>query len=415
MASEKTTDSQAQIVEQTNRQKGLPAFRLERYFSKWEFKAPYLLCCSDCEPVLLPELLNLMDPDSRTRWENLQLGYGETRGLPALVDEICTLYESVRPDGVIVGAPQECIYLAMLALLKPGDHVVVTYPGYQSLFQVADSLGCLVDLWEVELGEDGSATFPVDRFQALLRPTTRLAVVNFPHNPTGVLPSQADWSLMVDACRGVGCYLFSDEMYRLLEFDPEARLPSAVDVYDKAITLSGLSKAFGLPGLRIGWLAVQPPCYPILSRVAELKDYTTICNAVPSEALALAALRARETLLRRNLEILTANLRAVGAFMGEFRHVIRYCPPAAGSVAFPRLLAASAAGGDGGGESVEVFCERLVTECGVLLLPASVYSHELSAARGHFRIGLGRQDLPACLEVLRGFLKRTALGSNPTS
>ncbi|GIL55559.1 hypothetical protein Vafri_11112 [Volvox africanus] len=404
MAAETTTDSQAQIVDQTNRQNGLPAFKLERYFSKWEFKAPYLLCCSDCEPVLLPELLNLMDPDSRTRWESLRLGYGETRGLPALVDEICTLYEGVRPDGVIVGAPQECIYLAMLALLKPGDHVVVTYPGYQSLFQVAESLGCQVDLWEVELGEDGSATFDVGRFQALLRPSTKLAVVNFPHNPTGVLLSRADWSLLVDACRRVGCYLFSDEMYRLLEFDPEARLPSAVDAYDKAITLSGLSKAFGLPGLRIGWLAVQPACYPILARVAELKDYTTICNAVPSEALALVALRARETLLRRNLDILETNLRAVGAFMREFGQVFQYCPPAAGSVAFPRLLATSAAGEVGGGESVEAFCERLVTGCGVLLLPASVYGHELSAARGHFRIGLGRRDLPACLEVLRGFL-----------
>ncbi|GLC72796.1 hypothetical protein PLESTF_001294000 [Pleodorina starrii] len=392
-----------------DRRKGLPAFKLERYFAQWEFKAPHLLCCSDCEPVLLPELLALMDADSKARWETLRLSYGETRGLPALVDEICKLYEQVRPEGVIVGAPQECIYLAMMALLQPGDHVVVTYPGYQSLFQIADSLGCQVDLWEVDLGEDGGASFDVAKFKALLRPTTKLAVVNFPHNPTGVLLDAAQWSDLVEACRAVDCYLFSDEMYRLLEFCPTARLPSAVDVYDKAITLSGLSKAFGLPGLRIGWLAVRPPCYPLMARVAELKDYTTICGAVPSEVLALAALRSREALLRRNMDILRANLTAVEAFMSEFEHVFKYRPPAAGSVAFPRLAAPSEDGGvgsgDGGAGGVEAFCERLVNGCGVLLLPGTVYDHGPSSARGHFRIGLGRRDLPECLEKLRGYLR----------
>ncbi|EFJ50513.1 hypothetical protein VOLCADRAFT_88940 [Volvox carteri f. nagariensis] len=351
---ERTLGDPGQGIE---RKSVLPAFKLERYFAKWEFKAPHLLCCSDCEPVLLSELLSLMDGDSRARWEGLRLSYGETRGLPALIEEICKLYEQVRPEGVLVSAPQECIYLAMMALLQPGDHAVVTYPGYQSLYQVAESLGCQVDLWE--------------------------------------------WSQLVAACRGVGCYLFSDEMYRLLEFDPAARLPSAVDVYDKAITLSGLSKAFGLPGLRIGWLAMQPPCYSVLGRAAELKDYTTICNAVPSDVLALAALRSKDALLHRNMTILRSNLSAVESFMGEFDHIFRYRPPAAGSVAFPRLAALAT----DNQESVEEFCERLVNECGVLLLPATVYDHAPSSTGGHFRIGLGRRDLPGCLDVFRSFLR----------
>ncbi|KAG2430784.1 hypothetical protein HYH02_013623 [Chlamydomonas schloesseri] len=382
----------------------LPAFKLERYFAKWEFKAPHLLCCSDCEPLRLLEVLALADAESLRSWENLRLGYGETRGSPELVKEICGLYENVAPEGVIVAAPQECVYLAMTALLRPGDHVVVTYPGYQSLFQVAASMGCEVSMWEVELGEDGSATFDVDKFQALLRPTTRLAVVNFPHNPTGFLPSAGEWARLVAGCRQVGAHLFSDEMYRLMEFDESDRLPSAVDVYDKAITLSGLSKAFGLPGLRIGWLAVQPALHGLMDRVAELKDYTTICNSQPSEALAVMALRGRSSILRRNLDLVAANCAALRAFMDDHPHVFSYCQPRAGSVAFPRLAPAAAAG-----EDVESFCERVVQGCGVLLLPASVYDHGPSAARGHFRIGLGRRDLPQCLAVLREWLREEAL------
>ncbi|PNW88857.1 hypothetical protein CHLRE_01g047850v5 [Chlamydomonas reinhardtii] len=383
----------------------LPAFKLERYFAKWEFTAPHLLCCSDCEPLRLPEVLALADAESLRQWENLRLGYGETRGSPELVKEICGLYDSVSPEGVIVAAPQECVYLAMTALLRPGDHVVVTYPGYQSLFQVAASMGCQVSMWEVELAEDGSAAFDVDKFKALLRPTTRLAVVNFPHNPTGFIPSRHDWGRLVAACREASAVLFSDEMYRLMEFDESDRLPSAVDVYDKAITLSGLSKAFGLPGLRIGWLAVQPALRGLMDRVAELKDYTTICNSQPSEALAVMALRGRATILERNLALVAANCAALRAFMDCFPHVFTYSQPRAGSVAFPRLAPEAAAR-----EDVEAFCDRVVSGCGVLLLPASVYDHGPSAARGHFRIGLGRRDLPKCLEVLGAWLEKEAAG-----
>ncbi|KXZ55065.1 hypothetical protein GPECTOR_3g222 [Gonium pectorale] len=116
------------------------------------------------------------------------------------------MYESVRPAGVIVAAPQECIFLAMRALLKPGDHVVVTYPGYQSLYQVALSMGCQVDRWEAELAEDGGARFDVGAFKALLRPTTHLVVFNIPHNPTGALPSAHEWGQLVEACRGVDAH-----------------------------------------------------------------------------------------------------------------------------------------------------------------------------------------------------------------
>ncbi|GFR48240.1 hypothetical protein Agub_g10102, partial [Astrephomene gubernaculifera] len=317
----------------------LPAFKLERYFARWEFSAPHLLCCSDCEPLPLQELLGLADEDSRGRWDNLRLGYGETRGMPELRQEISKLYDHVDPEGVIVCAPQECIYLAMGALLQPGDHVVVTYPGYQSLFQVAASMGCEVELWEAELRGNGSAGFDVRRLQSLLRPSTRLLVVNFPHNPTGFLPSVTEWRQLVAACKAVGCHLFSDEMYRLMELDPASRLPSAVDLYDKAITLSGLSKAFGLPGLRIGWLAVRPALQQqLLDRVAQLKDYTTICNSAPSEVLGLMALRAREHILARNMALIRANLAVLAAFMREFGDTFAYCPPAAGSVAFPRWL-----------------------------------------------------------------------------
>ena len=359
----------------------IPRFELERYFARHEFAARYLLCCSDCEPVPMDELLELADEEAGDLWSSLRLGYTESAGHPLLRDAIAATYRAIRREDVLVAAPEECICLTMTALLEAGDHVVCTFPGYQSLFEIARSIGCDVSLWVPD--EDAGWRFRVEDLSALLRDETRLVVANFPHNPTGALPAVAEFEAMVDLIRDAGAALLSDEMYRGLEIGDAEPLPAACDLYGRALTLSGLSKAYGLAGLRIGWLACRDG--EALERVAEAKDYTTICSSAPSEILALIALRNRDELIVRQRARIERNLAHLDRVLEEHAGQLCWNRPQAGSVGFVRVDCA---------EDTDRFCADLVEEAGILLLPSSVFSY---GAR-HVRIGFGREDLPEVLD-----------------
>lgn len=374
----------------TNLQPSIPPFALERFFARWEFVAPYLMCASDIEGYAMRDVLALADDETRRLWDGLTLGYTETAGHPLLREAVAGLYATVSPDDVLMFAgAEEAIYIAMRALLRPGDHVVVTWPGYQSLYEVARSLGAEVTLWPL-LPDAGGWRVDVAALRAAMRPATRLIVTNFPHNPTGALPTAAEWQAIVDVARDAGCYLFSDEVYRLLEYDPQDRLPAAVDCYERALSLGVMSKPFALAGLRIGWVAARDRA--LLSQLAAYKDYTTICNSAPAEVLALMALRARERVLARSLSILQSNLARVDEFTARHGDVFEWLRPRAGSIAFPRLRS---------GEPIDEFVARLAQSAGVLLLPASVYGYP----GNHFRLGLGRTNLPQALERLAAFVQ----------
>jgi aspartate/methionine/tyrosine aminotransferase len=283
----------------------LEPFKLERFFARHEFTAPYLLSASDCEALSLPELLARADPEGLTLWREMRLGYTESQGHPLLRAEVARLYASVGADQVLIAVPEEAIFILMHSLLAPGDHAVILTPACQSLYEVARAACGEVTRWDL-LPASGTWRLDLDRLERSLSARTRLLVVNFPHNPTGFLPSRAKWEAIVGlACRR-GLYLLGDEMYRFLEHDPAARLPAACDLYEKGVSLSGLSKAFGLAGLRLGWLAARDA--GLLARCQVLKDYTTICHSAPSEVLAIIALRAREVILARNREIVSVNL-----------------------------------------------------------------------------------------------------------
>jgi aspartate/methionine/tyrosine aminotransferase len=380
-------------------------FALERFFARYEFSARYLLSASDCQGPAMAELIAGADDELRGRWENLQLGYTESQGLPELRAEIAAAYAAVGAEQVVVAAPEEAIFLTMHALLAPGDHVICTYPGYQSLYELARSIGCDVDLWEPEEAEGWR--FDPAGLEALLRPDTKLVVWNFPHNPTGALPSAGDFFRMLDAVTRVGAWLFSDEMYRLLEPAPELCLPPAVDLYKRAVSLAGMSKAFGLAGLRIGWVAACDQ--NLLERIKSLKDYTTICSSAPSELLALMALRSPDGILATNVARIERNVRTATVFFDRHRDLFRWVPPQAGTVCFPRLLPAASAAGGGGvpqaaAPGAAAFCARLLEQTGVLLLPSTVYGYGDS----HFRLGLGREDFTVGLEVLDRYLEMAA-------
>ena len=349
-------------------------FHTERFFAAHEFTAPYLLCASDCESLSLDELLDLANVP-REWLGRLRLGYTDSQGAPALRALIAGMYEQVNDEGVIfLSAPEEGIFVTMHALLEPGDEVIVGSPGYDSLVNVPSYLGG----WQLDLAA----------LERLLTPHTRLVIVNFPHNPTGTLPTHDEWRSLIEMVARSGAWLFCDEIYRGLEFDPAARLPSACDLYERAVTLCGLSKAYGLPGLRAGWLALQDAA--LLDRILGWKDYTTICASPLSETLAQIALGIGESLTARSVQIIQDNLALAEPFFARWRGVFRWNRPQAGSVALAGLRTGSA----------REFCQRLSREQGVLLLPGD----GLGVGDGHVRFGLGRLSFPEALAQLERYL-----------
>ncbi len=364
----------------------LPDFKLERYFAKYEFNTEYLLCSSDCEAMSIADLL-AFEPGAAEKFQQIWLGYTESQGSPTLRKEICNLYETIQPEHVLVhtGAG-EAIFLFMQAMLKAGDHAIVHSPGYQSLAEVARGIGCDVSSWMAR--EENNWALDLDELPKLLRPNTKLIVINTPHNPTGYLMSRSDFDSINCFARENNLLLFSDEVYRESEYNSATRLPAACDSGEHAISLGVTSKTYGLAGLRIGWIATRNK--NVYQRMAALKDYTTICNSAPSEFLAEVAMRHRLKLAGRNLGIIKKNLAVIDGFMQRHADLFSWIRPQAGSMAFPRLLR-----GD-----VDTFCDELVHEAGIMLLPGTAYDDTAN----HFRLGLGRKNLPEAVAKLEEFL-----------
>jgi len=366
-------------------------FELERFFARYEFAVRHLLCASDVEGWPMADLLALADAETAALWHDLRLGYTESLGHPLLRREIASLYESVAEDEVLVfSGAEEAIFVLANVLLGPGDHAIVAWPSYQSLHAVARSTGAAVTLHELRHG-DGWA-IDVDRMRAQLTPTTKLIVINVPHNPTGAVPDPATYRAVVDLAAEAGATLLVDEVYRFLERDLAGRLQAGADAGPHGVSIGVMSKSFALAGLRIGWLATHDA--HLLDAAARFKDYTTICASAPAEILSLVALRARDAVLARSRRIVDANLELLDAFFERQAGRFRWVRPAGGPVGFPELL---------GDVPIERFAQDLVEAEGVLLAPGSIFGHP----GNHFRLGFGRTDLPAALDELERFVART--------
>jgi aspartate/methionine/tyrosine aminotransferase len=361
-------------------------FAIERFYAQHEFTTRFMLSSSDCESTTIGELLAL-DPAAHEALLAQRLGYTEDTGAPYLRATIASLYERVEPDDVLVlTAAEEGIFTAYHALLRPGDRVVVETPCYGSALEVARSAGAEVVEWYRRF-EDGWR-HDVDELERLLEPDTRLLYVNTPHNPTGTQMPRAVLDRVVELARDRGAVLFSDEVYRELEHDPAARLPAACDLAERAISLGSISKTYGLPGLRLGWIVVRDE--ELREAIRGLKHYTTICSPAPSELLVDLALRHRAVLVERNLGLVHRNLPLLDAFLGEHAELFDWVRPTAGPIGFPRVLA---------DVDVYAWCEELAQRADVLLLPGDVY-----AEPRHVRLGFGRANMPEALEQLRRHL-----------
>ena len=367
-------------------------FTLERYFARWEFAVEHLLGASDVQAYPMAELLELADAETRALWDDLRLGYTESTGHPLLRREIASLYETLEPDDVLTFAgAEEAIFCLMNVIPGPGDHVIVTWPGYQSLYEVARAAGAEVTLHELRETHDWG--IDVDLLRSQVTPATTLIVVNLPHNPTGMLADRSTFDAVVEIAEAAGAHLLVDEVYRGLELDGVEPLPTGADAASRGISLGVMSKSFALAGLRIGWLATKDR--ELIDRLARFKDYTTICSSAPSEILSIMALRARDRVLARSRGIVAANLERLDAFFDDWADRFTWVRPRAGSIGYPRLTVP--------GVRLDDWAAELVEAEGVLLLPGSQFGDP----GNHFRLGFGRTDLPVAVDRLEAFARRT--------
>lgn len=361
-------------------------FRIEQYFGKYEFTAKYLLSSSDAESRTIQELLDL-EPGAHEGFLKHWCGYTESPGAPALREVISGMYRGIAPEDVLVlAATEEGIFVLYHALLSPGDHVIVETPCYESALEVARSTGARVSEWR-RSSENGWA-HDLAALEKLIQPSTRVIYINTPHNPTGLLmPASVFEQVTKLAARG-GIILFCDEVYRELEHDPVNRLPAACEVYERAVSLGSMSKTYGLPGLRLGWLVSKDA--EIVRRCLEFKYYTTICSSAPSEFLSALALRHREVLVKRNREIVLGNLPLLDSFFRQRSNLFAWVKPNASPIGFVRYKPQ---------RDVLSFCEEVVNNAGILLLPGTVYDQPQ-----HIRFGYGRKNMPEALAQFAAYL-----------
>ncbi|WP_257346831.1 aminotransferase class I/II-fold pyridoxal phosphate-dependent enzyme [Pseudalkalibacillus decolorationis] len=370
----------------------LDDFKLEVYFNKYEFTAPYLLCQSDCQSMTIQDLLDFesgTEEDFKKSW----LGYTEVEGSSELRQEIAKLHSSIDPDSILVhvGA-QEAIFNYMNVTLNPDDHVICQFPVYQSLYEVAKTIGCEVSKWELKQGSEGWEV-DIDELRSLVKSNTKLIVVNTPNNPTGYMLNLDEMKAITEIARKNNSYIFSDEVYKGLELDGDT-LPWFSDLYENAVSLGVMSKAYGLSGLRIGWISTQNK--KIYDKMVRFKHYTSICSSAPSEFLAVVALRNGEKILKRNQMIIKNNLKIADEFFNRYSHLFENNKPKSGPIAFHKLKM---------NQSADVFCEDLVNKKGVLLLPANTYDYE----HDYIRMGYGRDNFVESLGKLEEYLIENGL------
>lgn len=364
-------------------------FKLEVYFGKYEFTAPYLLTQSDCEAMKVSDLLEY-EPDAEKKLLDSWLGYTEVTGPLKLRSLASNLYSSIKEDEILMHAgAQEAIFDFMNVVLENGDHVISMYPIYQSLYEIAFSLGCEVGKWELRPTESGNWELDFDELEKLIQPNTKVIAINTPNNPTGYTLTEEEIQKLCDIAEKHGIYIFADEVYRGIDLDGQKR-PWVADVYDKAVSLGVLSKAYGFAGLRIGWVATKDK--DLLDKMTKFKHYLSICNSSTSEVLAEVVFKHGKKFLQRNTQIVQENLKIANAFFERYTQLFTNYKPQCGPVAFHKMNLKD--------KTIEDFCEELVQKSGVLLLPAPIYEYEGS----YFRMGYGRKSFADSLSRFEKYL-----------
>lgn len=363
----------------------LPSFSLVQWFAAAEGRFDLSLSHSDCEPLSVADVL---DETSLHKLANYPLQYGTFAGLNELRQAVAGQYRTIENDDVIIfGGASEAIYTFMRANLNAGDEVVVQSPIYNSLIGTAQGIGCRIVEWRAS--NEWTCDFDVKSLADLCNENTKMIIFNFPHNPSGQLISEDELLSIVATAQRYGAMILSDEQFRLLEMPSTPLLPAACDLYDKAISVTGVSKTFGMGGLRIGWLATK--CRDVLQRVQEYRYYTSEMTNTPCQMLAAAAIQRGDEILRRNRDRIVANLAMLGSFCSQHSKYFLLHPPKAGTMAVVEQKTTVTS---------SHFCERLLDAQRVFLVPGE----SMGMSDRLLRFGFGRDDFAAGLERLGKYL-----------
>lgn len=365
-------------------------FALERWMSTWEMRVEFDIAESGIYPMTTREIVELLPAERQEAVLNdlldLRLGYTEARGTEALRGIIARTYRATSAEEVLVTTGAiEANYLLFNTLLDAGDHVVTIFPAYQQLYAVAQAIGCDVSLWK--LSADNRFRYDLDELERLVTPKTKLIVVNTPHNPTGALLSAEQLQRIYELAESVGAWLLCDEAYRWLDLPGgEPMAPPIRDYGPRGISVGTCSKPFGLPGLRIGWIAGPED---IVKACWAARDYISLSPGKLNDKLAQIALTNRDRIIARNHRIVEANMAEAERWFAENADLVSWIPPRAGLLALMKY-------------NLEVpskeLSDRLAGEYSVMLAPGSAFGFE-----GYLRIGVGQTP-----EIFREGLFRTA-------
>jgi len=367
----------------------LPIFKMERFQSLWENVVEYNLAESGVKPFKLKEIIEITN--SYELLKNLKLGYSQTNGSEKLRSLISEMYEESDKENVLVtNGSAEANFLSIFSLLNKGDEAIIILPNYMQIWNLAKGLGCKVKaLWLKE--EHGKRWFiDIEKLKNIISKSTKLIALCNPNNPTGAIIKGKDIKAIIEIAEDYNVWILSDEVYRGTEFNEDSS-KTFWGKYDKIIIVSGLSKAYGLPGIRIGWVISEKK---LIKKLWSYHDYTTIAPSCISDFIAQQILEPniRLKILQRTKNILKSNLKILDEWIKRNNKVFSYTPPEATAVAFIKQKL---------GISSLNFCKKLLHEKNVLILPSEYFG-----MKGYIRIGYGQEQkyLKNGLEKISEFL-----------
>ncbi|KAE8371614.1 pyridoxal phosphate-dependent transferase [Aspergillus bertholletiae] len=386
-------------------------FAVEQWMNTYENDAKYNLAETCCASISLNDLMSFSGQQTSIIDYTQKQVYGAIRGSTALRSNIAKLYATessghLSPGNVLVtnGAIQ-ANFLALYTSVGPGDHVICHYPTYQQLYSVPEACGAEVDLWRSK--EDAGWQLDLQELRSLIKPNTKLIIINNPQNPTGAVLSRDILQGIVDIARQHSIMIHSDEVYRPLfhsvDTDQQEHSPSILSLgYDNVVVTGSMSKAFSLAGIRLGWIVSRSSA--TIEACAATRDYTVISVGQLDDRVATLALSTPtvHNLLERNIQLARQNLAALDTFIEEFEWAIEWTRPQAGTTAFIKFVNRE-------GKLIDdvIFCQQLQKQTGVMLVPGSLCFGDGVDFKGYVRIGYVQepQVLVDGLQGLREFMR----------
>lgn len=369
-------------------------FAVEQWMNEWETKCTYNVAETCTYSLTLDQLFDLCGGD-RTQFMNdfaqRRLTYGAIEGNPAFLEGVCGLYETVEPGHIIpTHGAAGANYLVLSTLCGPGDHVVSIMPTYQQLYSIPEMCGATVDILHLE--KDDHYHVDAEKLAALMTDDTKVICINNPDNPTGALLSREEIETIVGIARDHDAWLMCDEVYRLLTQDDDGFTTSPIDLYDKAVVTSSMSKVWSLAGIRLGWAITKSP--ELRRDLLSHRDYDLISCGMFDEAVGAFALAHADKILARSRRIVRQNLAALEAWVDSEEH-LSFAKPEAGTTALVYY--------DYDLGSYE-FCTRMIQTTGALVTPGDAFEEPKSMRIG-YAYSDNVDDLKEGLAAISAFLR----------